>query len=173
MADPDAMKTGVVTGAGRFMPNRASLPALFTHRGAANGRDRPRTPGRHLTNKTRDRWGWDNGGIVVPPLTFVRQYRTCARVEIRTVRHKGLRRLLEADDGRGIRPDLIVRVRNILAALVSAADIDDVRGPPGWRIHRLSGDRAGLWSISVSGNWRITFEIDDGAISDLDFEDYH
>ncbi len=37
MADPDAMKTVVVTGAGRFMSNRANLPALFTHRGAARG----------------------------------------------------------------------------------------------------------------------------------------
>jgi toxin HigB-1 len=48
-----------------------------------------------------------------------------------------------------------------------------VIGPPGWRVHQLSGDREGTWSISVSGNWRITFNVEDGEVSDLDLEDYH
>lgn len=72
----------------------------------------------------------------------------------------------------GLRRDLVDRVRNILAVLISAADMDGVQGPPGWRVHRLAGDRAGTWSISVSGNWRITFDIVDGEISNLDLEDY-
>ncbi len=94
-------------------------------------------------------------------------------MQIRNIRHKGLKRLAEDDDERGIRPDLAGRVRNVLAAIISAADIDGVRGPPGWRIHRLSGDRAGTWSISVSGNWRITFRIDNGDVANMDLEDYH
>lgn len=94
-------------------------------------------------------------------------------MEIRSVRHKGLRRLIEDDDNRGIRQDLTARIRNILAILISAADMDGVLGPPGWRIHRLSGDRAGTWSISASGSWRITFDIADGAICNLNLEDYH
>ena len=94
-------------------------------------------------------------------------------MEIRSIRHKGLRRLIEDDDGRGIRPDLTARVRSILAILISAADMDGVRGPPGWRIRRLSGDRVGTWSIGVSGNWRITFDLADGAIRNLNLEDYH
>ena len=48
-----------------------------------------------------------------------------------------------------------------------------VKGPPGWRVHQLSGDRAGTWSLSVSGNWRITFDLKDGEIHNLDLEDYH
>jgi len=48
-----------------------------------------------------------------------------------------------------------------------------VHGLPGWRIHRLSGDRAETWSISVSGNWRITFDLDDDEIHNLNLEDYH
>lgn len=48
-----------------------------------------------------------------------------------------------------------------------------VRGPPGWRIHQLSGDRAGTWSISVSGNWRIIFDLENEEICHLDLEDYH
>ncbi len=57
--------------------------------------------------------------------------------------------------------------------LVSAASMDGVKGPPGWRIHRLSGDRAGTWSVSVSGNWRITFDIERDEICNLNLEDYH
>jgi toxin HigB-1 len=94
-------------------------------------------------------------------------------MQIHSVRHKGLKRFLEDDDDRGIRRDLVGRVRNVLTVLIAAEDIDGVRGPPGWRIHPLSGDRAGTWSISVSGNWRITFDIDQGKIVNLDLEGYH
>ena len=44
---------------------------------------------------------------------------------------------------------------------------------PGWRVHRLSGDRRNEWSVSVSANWRITFEEQDGVIGRLNLEDYH
>jgi proteic killer suppression protein len=92
---------------------------------------------------------------------------------IRSVQHRGLLRLIEDDDSRELRPDLAKRLRNILAALIVAADMDAVSGPPGWKVHRLKGDRAGTWSISVSGNWRITFDIKKGEICNLNLEDYH
>ena len=44
---------------------------------------------------------------------------------------------------------------------------------PGWRVHRLSGERRNEWSVSVSGNWRITFEERNGGIERLNLEDYH
>ena len=94
-------------------------------------------------------------------------------MNVRTIRHRGLKRFIEDNDGRGIRPDLLNRTRNILAALIAASEMDALQGPPGWRIHQLSGDRAGTWSISVSGNWRITFEADGNEIVNLDLEDYH
>ncbi len=94
-------------------------------------------------------------------------------MQILSVRHKGLKRFIENDDFKGIRQDLVERVRNIVAMLVLIPDIDALRAPPGWRAHRLSGDRAGQWSISVSGNWRITFEIRDDQIWHLNLEDYH
>ena len=72
-------------------------------------------------------------------------------MQIQSVRHKGLKRFIEDDDDRGLRGDLVGRVRNVLTVLIAAADMDGVQGPPGWRIHPLSGDRAGTWSISVSG----------------------
>lgn len=92
---------------------------------------------------------------------------------IRSIKHRGLRRLVEDNDTRGIRTDLINRVRNILAVLIAAENMEGVSGPPGWRIHQLSGDRRGTWSISVSGNWRITFDVDRNEIDNLDLEDYH
>ena len=92
---------------------------------------------------------------------------------IRSVTHRGLLRLIENDDSRELRPDLVRRLRNILAALIVAADMDAVTGPPGWKVHKLKGNRAGTWSISVSGNWRITFDIKKGEICNLNLEDYH
>ena len=81
--------------------------------------------------------------------------------------------MLEDNDDRGLRQDQVPRIRNILAVLVVASDMQGVIGPPGWRIHQLTGARAGTWSIAVSGNWRITFDIVNQAIEHLDLEDYH
>ena len=94
-------------------------------------------------------------------------------MHIRSVQHKGLLRLIEDDDSRELRPDLVKRLRNILAVLITATDMNGVVGPPGWRIHQLEGNRAGTWSISVSGNWRLTFDLEQGEICNLDLEDYH
>ena len=94
-------------------------------------------------------------------------------MHVRSVRHRGLQRFIEDDDARGIRRDLVDRVRKILAVLIVAPDMSGVEGPPGWRVHQLSGGRAGTWSISVSGNWRITFEIENNEIWGLNLEDYH
>ena len=94
-------------------------------------------------------------------------------MRIRNTRSRALKRLIEDDDDRGIRRDQVGRVRRILTALQSAEDIRGVSGPPGWRIHQLTGNRAGTWSISVSGNWRVTFELDGDEIANLDLEDYH
>lgn len=96
-------------------------------------------------------------------------------MEIYSIRHKGLSRLITSDDVRGLRQDLVSRLRNIITALVVADAMSDfLQGAPmGWRVHQLSGDRQGQWSISVSGNWRITFSEENGGIRDLDLEDYH
>lgn len=94
-------------------------------------------------------------------------------VRVKSVKHRGLLRLIENDDARELRSDLVKRVRNILAALIVADDMDAVSGPPGWKVHQLKGDRVGTWSISVSGNWRVTFDIEEGEICNLNLEDYH
>ncbi len=92
-----------------------------------------------------------------------------------SIRHRGLRGLLEDDNPRFLPPKLVDRVRKILTALILAEDIDEFIGnaSPGWRVHRLSGNRRNEWSVSVSGNWRITFEEEDGHMNGLNLEDYH
>ena len=94
---------------------------------------------------------------------------------IRSIRHRGLRRLIEHDDPRFLRYDLVDRIRKVLTALILAEGMDKfvTAAPLGWRIHRLSGKRCSEWSVSVSGNWRITFEENDGYIYHLNLEDYH
>lgn len=94
---------------------------------------------------------------------------------IRSVRHRGLKGLIEYDQTKGIRADLVNRIRNILTALILAEDMVAFRAsaPPGWRVHQLSGNRGDTWSVSTSGNWRITFEENDGFLDLLDLEDYH
>jgi proteic killer suppression protein len=56
---------------------------------------------------------------------------------IRSVRHRGLLRLIEDDDSRELRNDLVRRLCNILTALMAAPDMSGVAGPPGWRVHQL------------------------------------
>ena len=72
----------------------------------------------------------------------------------------------------GIQPQQADRLRVQLAALDTAASLDDMN-LPGFRLHALKGNQRGRWSISVSGNWRLTFEIRDGDVSMLDDEDDH
>lgn len=59
-----------------------------------------------------------------------------------------------------------------LAALDSALVIDDV-DLPGFALHKLKGQMKDRWAISVTGNWRVTFEFREGNAYVLDYEDYH
>lgn len=87
-------------------------------------------------------------------------------------RHKGLRLFFEAGSTAGIQPALARKLRLHLAALHSAAQIEDL-DLPGYRLHPLKGADKGRWSIWVNGNWRLTFAFRDGHVFDLNFEDYH
>jgi proteic killer suppression protein len=91
---------------------------------------------------------------------------------IKSFRHKGLRRLYESGVTSGVRVDHVKRLRMQLAALDTACVIEDV-AIPGFRLLPLKGEMRGRWSISVSGNWRVTFEFREGHAYVLDYEDYH
>ena len=91
---------------------------------------------------------------------------------IKSFKHKGLRVYYEKGSLKGIQASHSKKLRMQLAALDTACSIDDI-DIPGYNLHPLKGDRKGLWSISVSGNWRLTFEFTDGNVFVLDYEDYH
>ena len=91
---------------------------------------------------------------------------------IKSFRHKGLRRFFETGSTAGIQAAHARKIRLELTALETAATIDDM-AVPGFHLHPLKGSRKGQWSITVSGNWRITFEFRDGNAYLLNYEDYH
>ena len=87
-------------------------------------------------------------------------------------RHKGLKKLFEKNDASGIRPDLLDRVRTILAQLNEAQTIDDMR-MTSFHLHPLKGDMKSLWSVTVRTNWRIVFRFAGGDADDVELIDYH
>ena len=96
-------------------------------------------------------------------------------MKIRNVIHRGLRRFIERDDASGLSPAVVEKVRNMVTFLQEMEDARELRDVPSWRVHQLTGDRKGTWSLTVTRNWRLTFRIDRtaGEILDLDYEDYH
>ncbi|WP_158968425.1 type II toxin-antitoxin system RelE/ParE family toxin [Paraglaciecola sp. L3A3] len=91
---------------------------------------------------------------------------------IKSFKHKGLKKFFESGSKAGIQTKHERRLRMQLAAIDTAGIIDDV-DLPGFNLHPLKGKRDGIWSISVNGNWRVTFEFRDGNAFILNYEDYH
>jgi len=91
---------------------------------------------------------------------------------IKSFKHKGLKRYFQTGSVSGIQAQHQRKLRMQLAAIDTAKEIDDIN-LPGFKLHPLKGDRDGIWSITVNGNWRITFEFIDGNAYILNYEDYH
>jgi proteic killer suppression protein len=91
---------------------------------------------------------------------------------IRSFAHKGLRKFFESGSNAGIRPEHGKRLRLVLGVLNAAVTIQDM-ALPGLGLHRLTGKLSGFWSVSVSGNWRVTFRFEDGEALEIDYVDYH
>jgi toxin HigB-1 len=87
-------------------------------------------------------------------------------------RHRGLERLHWRGDTSGVSAQHVKRLRSVLAALETAAVPSDM-ALPGARLHPLHGDRAGQWSVSISGNWRVVFEFEGQNVTNVDLVDYH
>jgi len=96
-------------------------------------------------------------------------------MEIRNIRHKHLRNFLERDEHKGLPTEYIDKIRDILTFLLDIQSIDEIESLKKYKPHILKGNRAGVYSLTVSSNWRITFEYDSRVdqIYNLDFEDYH
>jgi proteic killer suppression protein len=91
---------------------------------------------------------------------------------IKTFRHKGLETFFRTGSKAGIKPHHAGKLRVMLTMLDSAKRPDDMSAP-GWRLHPLTGDLARHFSVTVSGNWRMTFAFDGEDAELVDYLDYH
>jgi len=92
-------------------------------------------------------------------------------MEIGSIKHKALRKLLEQGSTKGVIE--VERVVDMIAFL-AAAQFDELGTPPNFGFHALTGDRKGVCAMTVTKNWRLTFAVsDENTIIDLDLEDYH
>ncbi len=91
---------------------------------------------------------------------------------IRSFRHKGLKRLFENAETKGVRQDHVEKIENILAVLNRARAAEDM-DLPGFHLHPLKGDLKGFWGVTVRANWRIVFRFHEGEPYDVDLTDYH
>ncbi len=91
---------------------------------------------------------------------------------IRRFRHRGLKRLHEDDDPRGLSARYVEKIARVLARLDRASQPGHM-DLPGWRLHPLKGDLAGFWSVTIAANWRIIFRFENGDVTDVDYLDYH
>jgi proteic killer suppression protein len=96
-------------------------------------------------------------------------------MKIRNVIHRGLRRFIERDDASGLSPAVVEKVCNKVTFPQRMKHARELRDVPSWRVHQLTGDRKGTWSLTGTRNWRLAFRIDrtEGEILDLDDGDYH
>ena len=87
-------------------------------------------------------------------------------------RHKGLKRLYEQGVGTGLSADWVPKIERILARL-DIATTPEMVNLPGFKLHPLKGDLKGVWSVWVTGNWRIVFRFEGSDVRDVDLVDYH
>ena len=97
------------------------------------------------------------------------------QVRIRNFVHKGLKNLYADDAAKGVPADTVDKLRKMFAFLDDMDDPEELRALPSWKVHTLTGDRKGTWSLSVTANRRLTFRIDTAKreIYDVNLEDYH
>jgi len=91
---------------------------------------------------------------------------------IRSIRHKGLKRLHEFDEARGVMSEHAEKLRDILVRLDAAATVADM-DLPGFRLHPLKGELRGSWAVTVRANWRVIFRFAEGEALEVDYVDYH
>jgi len=94
-------------------------------------------------------------------------------MRVASFRSKALLRLWSNDSARGLPANQVRRLRLALSAISAAANVRMLASVPGWRLHALKGERSGVWSLSITGNWRLTFRLDGETVHDIDLEDYH
>lgn len=94
-------------------------------------------------------------------------------MKIDSISHKGLRRFFGTGNHKGLVGDTN-KLRKMLAFIDAAEGLEELATPPNYGLHQLTGNRKGIWSMTVTKNWRLTFSInEEGALTDMELEDYH
>jgi proteic killer suppression protein len=91
---------------------------------------------------------------------------------IQSFRHKGLKRLYEDDDPRGVMVEHLVKLHNILARLDAAGSVEDMN-LPGFNLHAMKRSLRGFMAVTVRANWRVIFRFVEGHAFEVDYLDYH
>ncbi|MCC7341686.1 MAG: type II toxin-antitoxin system RelE/ParE family toxin [Bryobacterales bacterium] len=94
-------------------------------------------------------------------------------MKLRNFIHRGLKKLYLEDSAKGLPSDAVDKLRAMLTYLQDMQNPERLRAFPLWKAHQLTGDRKGVWSLHVTRNWRLTFQIEDDEKLDVNFEDYH
>lgn len=91
---------------------------------------------------------------------------------IKSFKHKDLQKLFVHDDRSKINPNHILKIIRILDRLDASVSPQDMN-MPGYKLHELTGKQKGIWTVWISGNWRITFQFDGNYAINVDYLDYH
>ena len=87
--------------------------------------------------------------------------------------HKPLKRFYEEGVAKGLPADVVSKLRAMFAVLDRMKDVEELKSWPLWKVHALTGDRKGTWSLHVTRNLRLTFRVEADQLLDLNLEDYH
>jgi toxin HigB-1 len=91
---------------------------------------------------------------------------------IRSFKHKGLEAFFRDGERSGIDPSHSSRLARILDRLDASMTVQDMN-LPGFKLHELKGREKGVWSVTVSGNWRVVFRFEGNDAVQVDYVDYH
>ncbi|QEN04756.1 peptidase [Thiospirochaeta perfilievii] len=91
---------------------------------------------------------------------------------IKTFKHKGLEEFFIKGTKKGIIPEHSAKLARILDRLDASTTVKDM-SLPGYRLHQLSGKEKDIWSVTVNGNWRVTFYFEEGDAYIVNYLDYH
>ncbi len=128
---------------------------------------------RHLSLLFRPRTPFPPAAQIRVHKSWLTRVATGDNAAIRSIRHRGLKRLYESGEARGVPAALAGKIADILLAIDGAAEPQDVGLFPGWKLHPLKAGLKGFWSVTATGNWRVIFRFQEGDAFDLDLVDYH
>lgn len=91
---------------------------------------------------------------------------------IKSFKHKGLEEFYKTESKKGIQPEHANKLGRMLDRLDASIAPEDMN-LPGYRLHQLVGDKKDMWSVTVNGNWRMTFYFEGQDAYLVDYQDYH